>query len=62
MFSLKDNSGFIADLNEFARDLSEEMKKYLQSKGLKCFAAVDSFILVQEYKRVCLAQGTTCAR
>jgi hypothetical protein len=28
VFSVKGKSGFIVDFNEFARDLSEEMKKY----------------------------------
>lgn len=28
IFPLKEKSGFVVDINEFARDLSEEMKKY----------------------------------
>lgn len=28
VFSIKEKSGFVVDLSEFARDLSEEMKKY----------------------------------
>lgn len=28
VFSVKGKSGFVVELNEFARDLSEEMKKY----------------------------------
>lgn len=28
VFSIKGKSGFVVDLSEFARDLSEEMKKY----------------------------------
>jgi hypothetical protein len=28
VFSVKGKSGFVVDINEFARDLSEEMKKY----------------------------------
>lgn len=28
IFSLKEKAGFVVDINEFAKDLSEEMKKY----------------------------------